>query len=158
MSLAVRPYRPSDRAAFLELYGACLRHYACGSADPAMLDDLLRELAADFGTHADIAWTGDRPIGFAFTLRVPAGSGFATYLKELFVAPDGRGSGAGRALMRTIAARVLTMGHLRLQWETGEPGAREFYAALGAPDDGKTHYTLSGPALARLADGSPGRE
>ncbi|GIT91346.1 N-acetyltransferase [Jannaschia pagri] len=154
MTVTVRPHDPDAPDAFLTLYRACLAHYDEGPADRETVEALiLRELAAPFGTFAHIAWAGDLPVGFTCWMRVfPAGNGFALYLKELFVTEAARGTGAGRALMQQLARTALDQGCDTLRWETGETGARAFYGRLGAEDDGKTHYTLDGPALARLSE------
>ncbi len=149
----VRPYGVRDATAFLTLYRDCLAHYGCDPAPTDTEQEVLNELAAPHGTFADIAWTNGQAVGFTCWLRVfPAGSGFAFYIKELYVSETARGTGAGRALMAKLAARARTSGAEQLRWETGGTLARKFYAALGAKDDGKTHYTMEGPALLALAD------
>ncbi|MEM7720792.1 MAG: GNAT family N-acetyltransferase [Pseudomonadota bacterium] len=132
-----------DAEAFRTLFRDCLAHYDCGPALPGVEGAILEELTAPFGTFADIAWAGDRPLGFTCWMRVfPAGEGFALYMKELYVARNARGLGVGRALMRRLAERGVDMGALTLRWESGEPGALAFYDKLGMTDDGKTHFTL----------------
>lgn len=149
--IEVRAYGPADARAFLDLYRTCLAHYDYDPAPDTVEAELLRELAAHDGTRAHIAWRDAEPVGFAFSLRVPAGPGFALYLKELFVTQAARGTGAGRGLMRAVAERATSMGASRLQWETGDASARPFYARLGAKDDGKTHYTIHAADLPAFA-------
>ncbi len=124
-------------------------------APAAVEAEILRELAAPYGTGADLARLDGRPAGFAFWLRIPAGPGFALYLKELFVAAGARGAGVGRALMRAMAERAAGLGARRLQWEAGDAPSRAFYAALGAVDDGKTHYAVRAADLDGFARPAP---
>jgi GNAT superfamily N-acetyltransferase len=76
------------------------------------------------------------------------------YLEDLFVDPAARGSGAGRALLRTLAALAIERGCARLEWSVldwNEP-AIQFYKALGAKAmDGWTINRVDGTALAALA-------
>ena len=133
----------------------CSSHYGEPGPTPVLLASVLEELVSPFGTFVDLAWHGDRAVGFTTSLRVvPAGAGGAAlYMKELYVTADARGSGAGRALVAALARRAVAMGATSLRWETGEAAARGFYARLGARDDGKTHYTVDAPYLAAFAAG-----
>jgi GNAT superfamily N-acetyltransferase len=77
------------------------------------------------------------------------------YLEDLFVRPEARGRGYGRALLARLAALAMERGCARLEWavlDWNEP-AIGFYRALGAVAmDEWTTYRLTGEALARLAD------
>ena len=76
------------------------------------------------------------------------------YLEDLFVRPDRRGSGLGRALLRELARICVERGYARLEWNVldwNEP-ALGFYRALGAEAlDTWTMHRISGEALERLA-------
>lgn len=76
------------------------------------------------------------------------------YLEDLFVLPEARGRGLGRALLRHLAAEAVRRGCARLEWSVldwNQP-AIDFYKSLGAePLDKWTRYRLAGPALAALA-------
>lgn len=76
------------------------------------------------------------------------------YLEDLFVLPEARGRGLGRALLRHLAAEAVRRGCARLEWSVldwNQP-AIDFYKSLGAePLDEWTRYRLAGPALAALA-------
>ena len=63
------------------------------------------------------------------------------YLNDLFVAPDVRGSGAGRALIEAIYVRADAMGAERVYWLTHESNAlaRKLYDTL-AVNDGFLEY------------------
>ncbi len=76
------------------------------------------------------------------------------YLEDLFVLPEWRGRGLGRALLRYVARTAVTRDCGRLEWsvlDRNEP-AISFYRALGAsPVDEWTIYRLTGEALEQLS-------
>lgn len=76
------------------------------------------------------------------------------YLEDLFVAPEARGSGLGKALLAHLAAIALDRGCARFEWSVldwNEP-AIAFYRAIGArPMDEWTVQRLDGDALRQLA-------
>ena len=82
------------------------------------------------------------------------------YLEDLFVRPEHRGRGLGRALLAELARECLLRGYARLEWAVlgwNEP-AIGFYRSLGAePLDEWTTFRLSDSSLARLAQGWPPR-
>ena len=75
------------------------------------------------------------------------------YLEDLFVRPEARGSGLGKALLAHLAALAVARDCARLEWSVldwNEP-AIGFYRKLGAkPMDEWTVMRLDGPALAQL--------
>ena len=99
---------------------------------------------------------GGRPIGFAlyfFTystfLAQPT-----LYLEDLFVVPEERGAGAGRALLKALARIAVRRGCGRLEWavlDWNRP-AIGFYKRLGARLHRQWIITrLTGASLRRLA-------
>jgi GNAT superfamily N-acetyltransferase len=77
------------------------------------------------------------------------------YLEDLYVRPEARGRGAGRALLAHLARLARERGCGRLEWwvlDWNEPAIR-FYRSLGArPMDEWTVFRLAGADLDRLAD------
>jgi GNAT superfamily N-acetyltransferase len=75
------------------------------------------------------------------------------YLEDLYVRPEFRGSGLGRALLVYLARLALERGCGRLEWSVldwNEP-AIGFYKRVGAaPVDGWTGYRVTGKALEEL--------
>jgi GNAT superfamily N-acetyltransferase len=75
------------------------------------------------------------------------------YLEDLYVRPEARGGGHGRALLTELARICVTRGYGRLEWSVlnwNRP-AIGFYEALGArPQDGWTVYRLTDEALEAL--------
>lgn len=78
------------------------------------------------------------------------------HLEDLYVRPEARGAGVGRALVGELAAIARRSGYARVEWSVldwNEPALR-FYRSLGAvPLDEWTGYRLSGEALAALDRG-----
>ena len=84
------------------------------------------------------------------------------YLEDLFVLPERRGAGVGRALLARLAAIARERGCGRFEWSVLDwnEGAIRFYEALGAePMRDWTVYRVTGAALERLAaeDGAGAR-
>ena len=96
--------------------------------------------AALFGENrrafCDIAEADGKPVGFALwfynysTFRGRHG----IYLEDLFVVPEARGLGAGKALLRRLAQRCVEEGLARLEWAVLDWNAPAiaFYDSLGA--------------------------
>jgi len=76
------------------------------------------------------------------------------YLEDLFVRPQFRGRGIGKALLKHLAQICVDRGYGRFQWwvlDWNEPSI-EFYKALGAVAmDEWTVYRVTGDALTKLA-------
>ena len=106
-----------------------------------------------------LAFEGDSPVGFAVFFH-----NFSTwlgrpglYLEDLFVKPEKRGKGYGRALLVELARIAMERGCGRMEWavlDWNEP-AIKFYRSLSAkPMDEWTVFRLTGDGIARLADSS----
>ena len=80
------------------------------------------------------------------------------YLEDLFVRPQYRGSGIGKALLVHLARLAEQRGCGRLEWAVLDWNAAAigFYLGLGArPAAGWNMYRLEGEALERLAGTGP---
>lgn len=76
------------------------------------------------------------------------------YLEDLFVRPESRGHGSGKALLRHLAGIALDRGCGRFEWSVLDwnTPAIDFYRAMGAqPMDEWTVQRVTGEALVRLA-------
>jgi len=103
-----------------------------------------------------IAEVGGQPAGFALfffnysTFLAKPG----LYLEDLFVKPEFRGAGAGKALLLHLAKIANARGCGRMEWSVldwNEP-AKGFYRKLGAaPLEDWRIMRLTGPALAQYA-------
>lgn len=79
------------------------------------------------------------------------------YLEDLFVLPEHRGAGHGRALLAALAHECVTHGYTRLSWSVLDWNTPSigFYRSLGAePQDEWTTFRLSGEPL-RVLGGEP---
>ncbi|WP_222710312.1 GNAT family N-acetyltransferase [Quadrisphaera setariae] len=77
-----------------------------------------------------------------------------TWLEDLFVRPQHRGLGLGRALLSALAADAVAAGHRRLEWSVLDwnTPAQAVYTAIGAqPLEEWTRWRLAGPELEALA-------
>ena len=76
------------------------------------------------------------------------------YLEDLFVKPEHRGGGVGKALLRHLARLAVRRGCGRVEWSVldwNKP-AITFYRGIGAkPMDGWTVHRLTGGRLLRFA-------
>lgn len=78
------------------------------------------------------------------------------YLEDLYVSPEARGSGAGKALLQHIARLAVAQGCGRFEWSVLDwnTPAIDFYKAAGAvAQDEWTVYRLQGEALQKFASG-----
>ncbi|WP_328377633.1 GNAT family N-acetyltransferase [Streptomyces sp. NBC_01020] len=148
------------------------------AADVPVIHTMIRELAEyekaldeARATEAQLheALFGERPAAFAFIAETPEGeaAGFALwflnfstwrgvhgiYLEDLYVRPELRGGGYGKALLTELARTCVERGYERLEWSVlnwNEPSIK-FYESLGArPQDEWTVYRLTDEALATL--------
>ena len=76
------------------------------------------------------------------------------YLEDLFVLPEYRGKGYGKALLKRLAQITVERGCGRLEWaclDWNQPSI-DFYRSLGAlPMDEWTTYRLTGDTLQEMA-------
>lgn len=122
-------------------------------------EEQLREtlFGADPAASVLIARVDGAPAGFALYFR-----NYSTflarpglYLEDLFVRPDYRRLGIGRALLATLARQAVASGCGRLEWSVldwNEPSIR-FYRQLGATAlDDWTVFRLTGEAIVALSN------
>jgi GNAT superfamily N-acetyltransferase len=160
-SVRIRPAEPADVELIFSLVVELAeyehaREHVTGT--PELLADAL------FGprpsAEALVAEVDDRPAGFALF----HGS-FSTWecrpgiwLEDLYVPPEHRGAGVGRALLSEVASIAVARGCTRLEWAALDWNtlALEFYERLGSEQlaDWIMHR-LHGAALERVASESP---
>ena len=78
------------------------------------------------------------------------------YLEDLYVTPEARGRGAGKALLQYLARLAVEEGCGRFEWSVLDwnTPAIDFYESVGArPQSEWTTYRLAGDALSRFAKG-----
>ena len=111
--------------------------------------------------EAVMAEQDGKPVGFAlFFHNYSTWTGWrGIYLEDLYVAPEARGAGTGKALLSHVAALAVERGCARFEWAVLDwnTPAIGFYKKLGAvPMDEWTVMRLTGDALAKVA--AEGRE
>ncbi|MDE2596191.1 MAG: GNAT family N-acetyltransferase [Sphingomonadales bacterium] len=156
MTITIRPAVPADLPLILQL----IRDLA----DYEQLADEVRFDPAMLGEHL----FGTRPMAEVVIGEVDgAAQGFALffhnfstfegrpglYLEDLYVRPEARGGGLGKALLVHLAGLAVERGCARLEWWVLDWNAPAigFYRKLGArPMDEWTTMRVDGEALARL--------
>jgi GNAT superfamily N-acetyltransferase len=129
------------------------------AADQVQLTPELLERAlfgADPKAFAHVATVDGEVAGFAlWFLSFSTWLGrHGIYLEDLYVRPEHRGRGLGKALLAELAQVCVERGYGRLEWAVLDwnTPAIDFYRAHGAaPNDEWTVFRLTGPALHRLA-------
>ncbi len=122
-------------------------------ADEAMLEDWLFDKEK---AEVIFACLDDKEIGFALFFH-----NFSTflgraglYLEDLYVLPEYRGNGYGKALLKKLAAIAVERQCGRLEWcclDWNQPSI-DFYLSLGAaPMSDWTTYRITGKTLNDLA-------
>ncbi|HNZ62821.1 MAG TPA: GNAT family N-acetyltransferase [Bacillota bacterium] len=154
----------------------CFRH--AERKDTALLLQFIRELAAYEKRPDDVVadektleeWIFDKKVAeVLFAVEDGKEIGFALYfhnfstflgkagiyLEDLYIKPEYRGKGYGKAFLKKLAAIAVERGCGRLDWQCldwNRPSI-DFYLALGAESlSDWTGYRLSGETLAALAE------
>ena len=135
-----------------------LAHYEKLEGEVTMTEELLAKNLFGPRRYAEtlLAEDGSEVVGFALFFH-----NFSTflaqpgiYLEDLFVVPEQRGRGIGRALLERLAQIAVERGCGRLEWAVLDwnRDAIGFYERLGAtPNSDWTVYRLTGEALRGLA-------
>lgn len=156
--LSIRNATPADIPVMLDLIRGLAEYEREPNAVVATEEDLRRD---GFGSQpkyrCTIAEWDGRPAGFAFffynysTWRGQPG----VYLEDLFVLPEMRGKGIGKALLQHLAQIAVQEHCYGIRWmvlEWNEP-ALKFYDSLGATILGEWEtMLLTGDALLELAE------
>lgn len=121
--------------------------------------ELLSEWLFDRGA-AEVIFSLEDGVEAGFALFFHSFSTFlgraGIYLEDLFVRPEYRGRGHGRALLSRLASIAVERGCGRLEWSCLDWNSPSigFYLSLGAlPMDGWTAYRITGDTLLALAEG-----
>jgi GNAT superfamily N-acetyltransferase len=156
MTLLIRPATRDDVSIVLHF----VRELAAFEREPdaveATEEVLARALFDEGAAEAVIAERDGQPVGFALFFH-----NFSTwtgrkglYLEDLYITPEARGSGVGRALLSHLAALAVARDCARFEWavlDWNQP-AIDFYTAQGATMQADWRIErVAGKALARLA-------
>ena len=136
-----------------------LAEYERLSHEAVMTDETVRQSLFGPRPYAEVllGYFGDKPVAFAVFFH-----NFSTflgrpglYLEDLFVIPEMRGKGFGRAMLVALARIARERNCGRFEWavlDWNEP-AIQFYKNLGAvPMEQWKIFRVTGEALERLAD------
>ncbi|MBC7495588.1 MAG: GNAT family N-acetyltransferase [Sphingomonadaceae bacterium] len=154
--MTIRPATPADIPAILQL----IVDLAVYEREPDAVKATVAGLTATlFGptpsAEAIVAELAGAVVGVAlFFTNFSTWSGRnGIYLEDLYVRPEARGTGLGKALLQRLAALAVARGCARVEWSVLDWNAPaiDFYRSLGAvPKDEWTVYRLDGDALARF--------
>lgn len=158
MSHSVRPATLADIPRILELVHALAAYEKAADQVEATEADFEGVLFPADGAptvYAHVAELDGEVVGMAvwfLTFSTWTGTN-GIWLEDLFVDPEHRGTGLGRALLTALASECVSRGLRRLEWwvlNWNTPSIA-FYESLGAtPEDEWTTYRMSGDALATL--------
>ena len=159
----IRSTTAADVPIILELIRALATYERAPNEVTATEEGLMEVLFGDKpAAEVLLAFENAAPVGFAVFFH-----NFSTwlgrpglYLEDLFVKPEHRGKGYGRALLVHLAKIARERGCGRMEWAVlnwNEP-AIEFYKKLGAgPLDEWKIFRLKRDGIARLAEDPPNK-
>lgn len=145
--ILIRPIEPGDSAAWAEMWAAYAVFYKVSLSEEVTAATWARIIEPSGPIEALLATGihGDA-VGFANYLLHPyTWSDKPTcYLEDLFVSPEARGRGVGRALIDRLIALGRERGWGRLYWTTQQDNAtaRRLYDRFGPADD-VVRYTIA---------------
>ena len=157
-TINIRPATAEDSALILRFITDLAIYENAEDAVIATENDIRDSLfAADSTTRALICELDDQAIGFAvyfFNYSTWLGK-HGLYLEDLYISPEFRGAGGGKALLKHLAQLAVSRNCGRFEWSVldwNEP-AIGFYKSIGAqPQDEWVAYRLTGKALTDLAE------
>jgi GNAT superfamily N-acetyltransferase len=153
---AIRPARPQDAGLILRL----LIELAAFEKLPITLSE--EEIAFDFfglspRIECEIAFEGEEVVGIAnyYWTYATFRAARRLYVEDLFVRPEFRGRGYGKALLQYLARKGLAAGAARVEWQVLDWNAPAiaFYQGIGAhPHEGWYTYWLEQDAMKALGE------
>lgn len=159
MTVTIREAVPADAPTILRFIQELATYERAGHEVSATLETVTSSIFEQGSvTRALICENEGEPIGMAvwfFSYSTwQARNGL--YLEDLYVTPQARGLGAGKALLKRLAQIAIENGCGRFEWSVldwNEPAIR-VYEAIGAePMSEWIRYRLSGEALQEFAAG-----
>ncbi len=157
----LRPARADDSSTIATLVRELAAYERLENEANATADDFRRHLFGD-RPAAEVILAEVEGVAVGFALYFPNFSTFrgrpGVYLEDLFVRPEHRGRGIGKALIAAVARVAVDRGAERLEWavlDWNEPSLA-FYRSLGAEamNDWTVHRITDDP-LVRLAGADP---
>lgn len=144
--MTIEPLTDADHAEWLELWNGYLTFYESRLDEATTTATFARLVDDRSGLHGAIARAeSGRAVGIVHWLTHPATwtTTDYCYLEDLFVAPDVRGGGVGRALIEHVRAWAERNGSAKVYWLTAESNAtaRALYDRV-ASRTGMIHYQI----------------
>ncbi len=156
MTTIIRSATPTDAAVIVRFIAELAEYEKLGHEAKATEADIRRDL---FGPEpkvfCEIAEHDGRPVGFAlwfYTYSTFQGR-HGIWLEDLFVEPEARGLGIGKALLVNLAQRCVREGLGRFEWWVLDwnQSSIDFYKAQGGiMQDEWTKVRVDGEALRKL--------
>jgi len=137
--LRIRDPRPGDEAAWRRLWSGYLTFYKVDVPEVVTAETWSRVLDPGVPMLCRLAEQDRTIAGFTVSTLHPSTwtSDLNCYLEDLFVDPDARGHGVGRALIDDLLTLARKEGWSRLYWHTnvGNETARRLYDTYTQADD-----------------------
>ena len=157
-TISIRPATAGDSELIVKLIRALAIYEKLEDEVAILTEDVDRHLFSDRpAAEALIAERDDTAVGFALFFQ-----NFSTwrgrpglYLEDLFVDPEHRGLGIGKALLVELARIARARNYARMEWSVLDWNSPSiaFYESLGAaPMSGWTTFRLTDESLSQLAD------
>ena len=135
MPVQIRAFIAADCDAWLPLWQGYLDFYETSVAADVTAETWRRLIDPNSGIYGLAAFDGGRLVGIVHYLFHPVTWSIADrcYLEDLFVSPDARGSGAGRALIEAVYRAAEAAGADQVYWLTAQSNiaARRLYDRVG---------------------------
>jgi len=137
--MVIRDPAPSDEAAWRHLWAGYVAFYEAEIAEDVTAETWRRMLEPGSGLVGRLADENGRILGFTVSVlhqgtwtKAPI-----CYLEDLFVDPEVRGKGVGKALIEDLIAMARVRGWSRLYWHTraSNATARRLYDRFVPADD-----------------------
>ena len=158
MPLVIRPAVAADAALIVAFVMALASYEKLEHEAKASEADIARDLfGADPKVFCEIAEWDGKPVGFAlwfYTYSTFQGR-HGIWLEDLYVDPELRGKGIGKALLVDLARRCVAEKLGRFEWwvlDWNEPSIQFYKSQGGVMQDEWTKVRVEGEALLRLGD------
>ena len=153
----IRPARPDEAELVLEFIKRLADYEKC--ADEVVADEATIRQSLFMEHSAEVVFAEEDGVAIGFALFFHNFSTFVgrkgLYLEDLFIIPEKRGRGYGKALLKYLARTAVERNCGRMEWiclDWNQP-ALDVYRSIGAvPMDEWTVQRLSETALKQFAD------
>lgn len=158
MKIEIKPATIKDSALILDMIIELAEYEKARHEVKASVSDIEKSLFDEnSSTEALICYIDNKPAGYAvfFTSYSTWLGNNGIYLEDLYVSPDYRGAGVGKALLKYVARLAKERRCKRLEWSVldwNQP-AIDFYKSIGAqPQDEWVRYRMDEQTIAEFAN------